>query len=71
MKRALLLLLALSIVVATFTSVPAAARSCPITCLQAQQQCAQTCSEDLCDARFICDTGDPCDSTCTCFRCLP
>jgi hypothetical protein len=71
MKRALQLLLTLPLVAVAFTAAPAAARTCAVTCLQYEQQCDQGCEESLCQARFICDSSDPCDSTCTCIKCRP
>lgn len=71
MKRALLLLVAMALVAATFTAAPAAARACTLSCIQVQDECIQGCEESLCQARFICDTGDPCESSCTCIKCRP
>jgi hypothetical protein len=71
MKRAFLLLAAVALVAASSVARPSAAQTCSLTCTQVQEECDQSCEESLCQARFICDTTDPCDSTCTCIKCRP
>ncbi|HEX4966058.1 MAG TPA: hypothetical protein VF173_34935 [Thermoanaerobaculia bacterium] len=41
-------------------------------CTTERAACASDCqSQDCRGSHFVCNTADPCDSTCTCNRCLP
>lgn len=71
MKRALMMLaLAALLAAALIGPVPIhAATTC--TCAQQMTACDNECASELCVARFICNTANPCDSSCSCIRCRP
>ena len=70
MRKILLLLATIAL---CWTATLTAARAMPAcTCNSERAACGQYCRDIGCQrSHFICNTSDPCNSTCYCTFCIP